>query len=83
MDLDGAVAGAGTGDEGAAASIGCVHADAGAGAGAAGFLDAALNVRGAGAMACEVEALRRAVGRGLACSCSILPLLSVEFKNQC
>ena len=65
-DLDGAVARTGTGNEGARAGVGSVQADAGAGAGAAGFLDAALDVRCAGTVAGFVVALGRAVACVLA-----------------
>ena len=67
-DLDGAVAGTRTGDEGAGAAISGVHADAGAGAGAAGLFDAALDVSGAGAVTGFVVALGRAIARVLACA---------------
>ena len=67
-NLDSAVAWTGAGDEGAAAGVVRVHADARAGAGAAGFLDAALDVGRAGAVAGFVIALSRAVAGVLACT---------------
>ena len=65
-DLDGAVARTGAGDEGAAAGVFRVHADAGAGAGATSLRDAALDVGRTGAVAGFVVALGRAVAGLLA-----------------
>ena len=72
MYLDCAITGAKPRDEGAPTFIRSVHADAGAGPGVACFLDAALDISRTRAVACEVEALRCAVGCVLACTCSVL-----------
>ena len=67
-DLDGAVAWTGAGHEGATASVFRVHADAGAGAGAAGLLDAALDLGCTWTVAGFVVALVCAFAGLLACA---------------
>ncbi len=66
--LDGAVAWTGPSDEGTTAGVGRIHAGAGAGIGAAGFLDAALNICRSGAVTGLVVALGCAVACVLACA---------------
>ena len=70
--LDGAIAWACTRKESAAAFIRRVQAGARATAGAAGFLDAALDVGCAGAVVGEVEALGCALGGWEAGACAVL-----------
>ena len=64
--LDRAITGTESRNERSSTFIRCVHADAGTGACIAGFFDAALDVGGAGAVACYVETLGCAVGCVLA-----------------
>ena len=66
--LDSAVARTGAGDEGTTAGVSRIRAGAGAGIGAAGFLDAALNICCSGAVTGLVVALGCAVACVLACA---------------